>query len=171
MFNSWGRRKAGSRGPLSCPSSPMPSNLPVLQSGCHSGPPAPACLPIPTPARQWGWGRARGANPATGHPSGAAARGPRSCLPCSRQRATVLTELLLTRQAFVRADQRCLSGVLNRIKSCNQTHTHTHKHTQARRSAQPSLPQCQGCCRVARLSRFLTPEPWGSGPPQPQAPA
>lgn len=132
----------------------MVSSLPVSQSGCRLRP--LLLLPSrPTLARQRGRGRARRADPAAGHPGGAAARGPGSCLPHSLQRATVLTELLLTRQAFVPAAQRCLSGALNRIKSCSQTHTH------AGRSARPSSPQSRGCCGAARLPPVLPPEPGG----------
>lgn len=157
MFNSWGRRKAGSRGPLAAPAPWLPvSHCPKVGAACD---PRSCCLHTPTPARQRGWGRARRADPAAGHPGGAAARGPGSCLPHSLQRATVLTELLLTRQAFVPAAQRCLSGVLNRIKSCNQTRTH------ARRSARPSSPQSQRCRGAARLSPALPPELGGLVPP------
>lgn len=157
MFNSWGRKKAGSRGPLAAPAPWLPvSHCPKVGAACD---PRSCCLHTPTPARQRGWGRARRADPAAGHPGGAAARGPGSCLPHSLQRATVLTELLLTRQAFVPAAQRCLSGVLNRIKSCNQTRTH------ARRSARPSSPQSQRCRGAARLSPVLPPELGGLVPP------
>lgn len=144
MFNSWGRRKAGSGAPLL----PQP-----LDFQCPSVPKwvRPLLLLPSQPDPGWarGWGRARRADPAAGHPGGAAARGPGTCLPHSLQRATVLTEPLLTRQAFVPAAQRCLSGALNRIKSCNQTHARTQE---------PSWPQSQGCCGAARLSPVLPPE-------------
>lgn len=158
IHGAGGKLAAGAS--LAAPS-PLASNLPLPQSGCHVGSPLPPAFPSRPRLSGRAGAEHRGADPTVGHPGGAAARGPGSCLPRSRQRATVLTELLLTRQAFVRADQRCLSGVLNRIKSCNQT------HTQARRSAQLSSPRRQGCCEVARLSRILPPETWGSGVPPP----
>lgn len=136
MFNSWGRREAGSRGPLAAPAPWLPvSQCPKVGAGSD---PCSCCLHSPTRAGQRGRGRARRADPAAGHPGGAAARGPGSCLPHSLQRATVLTEPLLTRQAFVPAAQRCLSGVLNRIKSCNQTHTRTQERA-AELAPEPGL--------------------------------
>lgn len=66
--------------------------------------------------------------------SGAGTEGPPELSPPP---GTVLTELLLTRQPFVQADQQRLSEVLNRIKSWKQTGGHAGL---ARPSPNPPFP-------------------------------
>lgn len=112
MFNSWGRKKASSGAGGRC-----------------RHPPVPGILTFLSPARWRGWDRAPRLHPPRVLGGGAPELSPPP--------ASVLTELLLTRQPFVRADQQCLSEVLNRIKSWKQTHRHAGP---ARPSPDPPFP-------------------------------